>query len=205
MVIASHLPGTGKADGLLAYFCDLPWWSALLPALLSLLAPASAWGDIYKWTDKQGNTVISNVRPANPDTVTDVELVVKETRPAAQSPVIPSQRVATRTEQMLLDRIDELERRLQTQPYPPQYPPQSPGVSPANYYGGYYPAQPPPPPPPPSSYGSYFPSYYPGYYYPWVPAYSYVVYPARTFVSEPAFGFSRGGSFRGAPIHRGRR
>jgi hypothetical protein len=185
LLITPHLPDTGKADGLLAYICNLSWRAAFL----SLLAPASAWADIYKWIDEQGNTVISNIRPANPQKLTNFELMEKESKPAA-----------TRMEQALLDRIDSLERRLQTQPYSPPVP----AGAPSNYHGGYYPIQAPPPPPPPSNY-SYSPSYYPSYPYDlWVPSYSFV-YPARIFVNRPNFRFSHSGSFRGSRIHHGRR
>jgi Domain of unknown function (DUF4124) len=190
LLITPHLPNTGRADGLLAYTCNLSWRAAFLSTFLSLLAPASAWADIYKWTDEQGNTVISNVRPTNPQKLTNFELIQKEAKPAA-----------TPMEQVLLDRIDSLERRLQTQPYSPQLP----AGSPASYYGGYYPLQPPLPPPPPSSYSSYPPSYYPSSSYDlWMPSYSYI-YPARLFVNRPNFRFSHNGSFRGSRIHHGRR
>jgi hypothetical protein len=182
MVIASHLLAAAKANVLRTRVCGLSCLFALLPAFLSLLAPATAWGDVYKWTDEQGNPVISNVRPANPKKVRNFEVVAKET-----------ERAATRTEQILLDRIDNLERQLRTQ----QYPPQAQAVP--SYYGSYNPAQPPPPPP------SYYSSNYPDYYYPWLPSYSTVFFPTRTFVSRPRFGFAHSGFIRGSSVHRGRR
>jgi hypothetical protein len=162
--------------------------SAVLPALLFLLIPAGASGDIYKWTDEQGGTVYSNTPPENAKTASKVERVVKE-------------RAVPPTEQALRDRIDNLERRLQARAYQPPVPP-PPGIAPPDYYydGGYsY------PPPPPVYPGNYAPSSYPGYGYPLTPAYSYFVYPARTFVARPAFGGGHRGSFRSGAVHRGRR
>lgn len=151
---------------------------ALLSAVSLLLAPAIASGDIYKWTDERGNTVVSNVQPVNPSRVGDIELLAVETKPAARPSVAPSQKAATPqpatpAEQALQERIENLERQLQAQQYaqPPQVVPQLP------YPGGYYPT-PAPPPPDPSYYASYDPGYYPGYYYPGPPIYSFVVVPA---------------------------
>lgn len=54
-------------------------------ALPALVAPASVWGDIYKWTDERGNMVVSNVQPADPAAVRDVVVLAKETKPAARA------------------------------------------------------------------------------------------------------------------------
>lgn len=240
MALASHLPGLRNADAWLARIHGFSRVLALLPILLTLLAPATVWGDIYKWTDERGNTVISNVQPVKSSRVSDVELLVTAAKPATQSPVAPSQQAATRTEQALEARIENLERQLQAQQYAqqPQVVPQS------SYSGGYY-STPAPPPPEPSYYSGYDPGYNPGYYNPWPPSYSFIVAPARTFARRPAFvnrpvfvgrppvfvgrppvfvgrppvfvgrppafasqpasGISRGASFGGASMHRGRR
>jgi hypothetical protein len=114
---------------------------------------------------------------------------------------------------MLLDKIENLERRLQPRNYAPAPAPApalapvyAPVVAPADYYyeGGYY-----PPPPPPPYYSNYAPVYYPrqAYVYP-APAYSYVTYAsnARTFVTRPVHsGGSRGTAFRSGVAHHGRR
>jgi hypothetical protein len=195
LVTISHLLAAAKADVSRAHIGSLSWLSALLPAFLSLLAPAAAWGDLYMWTDEKGGTVISNVLPANPHKVKNFELVVKETERSAP------QRVPTRTEQVLLDRIDSLERQLRT----PQYPPQAQAVPFRPYRESYYPEQPAAlPPPPPGYYGSD----YPGDYYPWLPSYAYIPFPARAFVSRPRFAFAHSahsGFVRGPSMHRGRR
>ena len=162
--------------------------SVLLPVLLSLLSPLSAWSDIYKWTDERGNTVISNVAPPNPNKVKDVELLVKETPRSA------AQRAETPTEQMLQERIDRLERQVQAQRYAPRAasgPPPVYSSYPSDYYA-------PPPPPQPDYFGSYYPSFYPGY--------SFILAPGRGFSRPRAFGFNRGGfSHRGSGAMRGRR
>jgi Domain of unknown function (DUF4124) len=198
LTITSHMSDTSTAA--IAHrrspFCLF----ALLPALMSLVTPATARGDIFKWTDEQGITNFSNVPPAKSGKVKNIEIVVKETRPAP-SP----EHAATPTEQALLERIEGLERRLQSR----QIATQPPAVSPPTPYGGYYPSTPPPPSPSSSyydngNYGSY-PSYYPSYYYPVAPSYSYAVYPARTFISRPVFAAPRGGSTHGGGGHRGRR
>ena len=170
--------------------CGCPFF---LIALLSAFAPVIACADIYRWTDERGVTVISNVRPAKLDKARNVELVAKETEVQASS---PGPRAPTNTEQILLDRIDRLERELRAQ----QYSQPVRAGPPPGYSGSYYAA--PPPPPPPAYYND---SYYPSYYYPWPPVYSYGAYPARIVVSRPVHVFSHGGFVRGGSVHRGRR
>lgn len=205
-MIASHMSDTSKAA---AVDSRGPFWlSALLPALISLAVPATALGDIYKWTDEKGRINISNVPPPTSGKAKNIEVVLKEPKPTS----IPNH-AATSTEQALLSRIEGLERQLRAQ----QYAQQAPAASPPTPYPSYYP---PAPPPPDSSYynsgydsGYYpsYPTYYPSYSYP--VAASFVVYPARTFISRSAFapsygGFSRGGGGHGgghAGGHGGRR
>ena len=167
---------------------------SLLPALISLCVSAAAWGDIYKWTDERGRTVLSNIPPTPADKARNVELVKKENKPALAP---AAAHVATPTEQALLARIESLERQLQAVRSAPQAvtPPPMP-------YAGTYA----PPPPPPGYYGGAYPTAYPGTYYPYppVPAYPYVVYPVRTFISQPVFVTS-GRSFHRGGGHRGRR
>src|SRR5688572_32607225 len=130
---------------------------ALLP--LMSLAPATAWGDFYQWTDEQGIPVLSNIRPPNPGELRDFQLVMKEPdRPPQNDP--GPQRETSRNEQMLLDRIEVLERHLHAQRLPAQPQPLS-SVAPARYYAS-------PPPPPPAHHGGY----YPAPYFPWLPSYS---------------------------------
>jgi hypothetical protein len=163
------------------------WFSVLLPVLVSLLVPATARADIYKWTDERGETVISDVLPANVKKVKDFEVLVKET------PRTQAQRDAA-NEKMLQDRIERLERQVQAQRYATPAPaaPPPPAYS---YYSPEYAA--PPPPPQPDYFGSYYPSFYPGY--------SFIVAPGRGFSRPRAFGFNRGGFSRGGGAHRGRR
>jgi hypothetical protein len=171
---------------------------AMLPALLLAAVSAPAWGDIFKWTDEQGRINLSNVPPPASGKAKNIEIVLKEAKPASLT-----QHVATPTEQALLERIESLERQLQTR----QYAPQAPAVPPATPYAGYYP---PTPPPPPSSgyYASSYPGSYPGYYpaYTYPVASSYVVYPARTYLTQPVYLAPHGGfSHHGGGGHRGRR
>ena len=194
-MIASNISVTSKTAAVFSH--SLFWLLAILLALVSLAVPASAWGDIYKWTDEKGVTYISNSPPPKAGKTKNVEIVLKETKPTP----IPNH-VATPTEQALLARIERLERQLRAQQYAAQPPAASPPTPDTNYY-----APAPLPPPPPSYYGdgSYgnYPSYYPGYYYP--VASLYVIYPARTFISRPAFAHSRGGFSRGSGGHGGGR
>jgi hypothetical protein len=163
---------------------------AFLPICLLLFAPATVRADIYKWTDERGNTVVSNMQPVDPGTVSGVELVATSIKPATQYPPPPSQS-GTPTEQALAARIENLERQVQAQ----QYAQQPQGDPNADYSGGYYPA---PPPPDPGYYGSYDPGYYGGYdsgfypsdyypYYPWPLPYSIIVAPASRFVHRHDF------------------
>ena len=173
--------------------------SVLFPVLLSLAVPATAWGDIYKWTDETGGTHFSNFRPDKSVKAKDVEVVIREAKPTP----IPDH-AATRTEQALLARIETLERQLDAR----QHAPQAQEAPPPAAYSGYY-----PPTSPPSSYytGGYdwnYPGYYPAYYYPF--ASSYAVYPRRAFVSRPLLVAPHGRSFsvRGGHVgggHGGRR
>jgi hypothetical protein len=189
MMIASHRSGTLRAA---AVFARSPFrLIALLPVLISLAIPATAWGDIYKWTDDKGAIVYSDSPPPTSGKVKNVEVVQKVVKP-------------TSTEQALLARINALERQQQALQQPPQYAAQPPTVPPPMPYPTYYPPAPSPPPPPSyydsgydsgyysSAYSSY-PAYYPNYY----PSYAYPVYPARVFVPRPVFAAPRGGSFRG--------
>jgi hypothetical protein len=187
MALVSHLPGLRNADARLARIRGFSRLLAPLPICLTLLAPATVWGDsIYKWTDERGITVISNVQPVKSSGMSEVELLSTATRPATQLPVARSPQAATPKEQALEARVENLERQLQAQQYEqePQADPQS------GYPGGYYPA-PVPPPPDPGYYSGYDagynPGYYPGYYNPWLPAYSVIVAPARSFARRPAF------------------
>ena len=166
--------------------------SLLLPVLLSLAVPATGWADIYKWTDENGGTVFSNVRPAKSARAKDVEVVVQEAKPAS----VPD-RAATRTEQALLARIDSLERRLEARQYATQAVDAPPPVS----YSGYYPPTPPPPSYYDSGYYWNYPGYSPAYFYPF--ASSYVVYPRRAFVGRPIHVAPHGGSFHGRGGHAG--
>jgi Domain of unknown function (DUF4124) len=190
MALASQLSGLRNVDAWFARIYGFFRALALLPICLTLLAPTTVRGDIYKWTDERGNTVVSNLQPVNPSSVSGVELVATATKPATQYPVVPSQQAGTRTEQALEARIENLERQLQAQEYAqqPQVDPQS------SYSGGDYPA--PAPPPPDTNYYSgydpgydpgYYPGNYPSYYNPWPLSYSFIVAPARPFLRRPVF------------------
>jgi hypothetical protein len=130
-------------------------------ALLCLLAStAAASADIYIWTDERGTTVISDKRPADPRTLKNFEVVVNDSdRPARKG---SGPREATRTEQALLDRIDNLERQLRTPSYSA---PPAPSPAPAVVYSTS------PPAPAYDPYYSPFLNNYPSYYSP----FSYVV------------------------------
>ena len=58
VVITSHMSDASKAAAMLSR--NPHWLLALLPAML-LVIPATAWGDIYKWTDEQGRTYYSDL------------------------------------------------------------------------------------------------------------------------------------------------
>ena len=200
MILSSQFPGLRHIDARIARIRGVSRGLALLPLCLTLLAPASVRGDIYKWTDEQGNTVISNVRPASTSKVSDVELLATATRPATPSPVTAPPQAATRTEQALEARIENLERQLQAQQtFDAQqalqsqqaFQAQQAQMDPqASYSGGDMPI-PPPPPPDPGYYSGYdpgyYPGYFPGYYNPWPPTSFLVVAPARTFAHRPVF------------------
>jgi len=203
LAIATHSSDRAKAAFVLARFRGPSWLPALLTASVLLAIPATALGDIYKWTDEQGRVNISNIPPPDTGKAKDVELVLKEPKTAAVK-----QHLATPTEQALLARIESLERQLQSRQYATQAPPAPPS------YESYYPPAPPPPSYYAGPYPSYYPNYYPSYYAGYYPAYSYpivssyVAYPARIHMTRPLFvaprgGFSHAGGGHGG--HRGRR
>ena len=173
----SQLPAAVSANVLLAPLRALRF---ALPLFVALFASATASADIYKWTDEQGTTVISNVRPTRVDKLKNFEVAVEETKSSV---------VATPTQQMLLDKLDRLERQLAAQHYAQQA-----AFVPPPMYGSYNPAL--QPPPPAGYYGAYSP----------VLSYPYAFYPTTTFVTRPRFAFAHNG-FRGGsmPIHRRRR
>ena len=201
MIITSHMSDRSKAAAMLS---RRPLWLlALLPAAISLVIPATAWGDIYKWTDEQGRTYYSDSLPPASGKAKNVVVVEKEVKP-------------TPTEQALLARIEALERQQQAM----QNAAQTPAVPPPTPYASYYPPAPPPapPPPPPSYYDSgydtgydsgYDSGYYSSGYYPSYPIYyypvtsSYAVYPARAYRTRPAFAAPHGGFSRGGGRHVG--
>jgi hypothetical protein len=148
-----------------------------LLALLALFAavPAFAAGDIYKWTDAQGHTVISDLAPVDPGKVSGLTLLVPASKRAAQAPGTVAVSADSRREQELEARVEELEREMQEQQTRVQ----------SGDADAYYP---PPPAPPASAFGTddhygddqaYFPAAYPAYFYA-SPAYSVVAVRTKT-------------------------
>jgi hypothetical protein len=128
--------------------------------VLLLVASAGAFADIYRWTDEHGVTVLSSVPPEDTTLASNVEVVAKEKRTTTRKTAAVEYQTPT-NEQVLLDRIENLERELRAQQYS-----QAAVPPPVQYPQGYYTT----PPPPPSYYGdSYYPPpYYPSYGYPYV-------------------------------------
>lgn len=158
-----------------------------LLALLALLAagPVPAAGDIYKWTDAQGRTVVSDVPPMDPARVSGMKLLAsgsraaqpaqaadapRETQMEAEAAADARAAEAARRQEELETRIAELERQLQAQQAEPQPPP-----APIDEPGAYYPA---PPAPEAVQYGGpvavYSQTYYSTVYVP-PPAFAVVV------------------------------
>jgi len=186
-------------------------WFAVFPACLALFAAGPALGDLYKWTDERGTTVLSNIRPDDPRKVKNFEVLVKETKRAGKTPGASAPHEITPTERMLLDRIEDLEGQLRSQQYA-----QTAAPPPAASYGSYSPA----PPPPPSYADTYYPAYYPAYYYPYYTSYyspyfpvfyyrypvsHFHAHPVRAFGFRPGLAFPRGGFARGGSVHHARR
>lgn len=154
---------------------------------MSLVAPGAALGDIYRWTDERGITVLSDVLPKPGDRVNNFEVIAKTTRLEANTPV----QVATLTKQALHARVIVLEQQLQAQ--------QPVAPAPVTYGGTYYPSA-----PPPWSYyeNGYTPRYYSSYSYPVVATYPYA-YP--TTISRSVLVAPRRASVHVGGGHRGRR
>ncbi|MBI2960730.1 MAG: DUF4124 domain-containing protein [Betaproteobacteria bacterium] len=188
--IATHCARSRDDDSRLERGVPYSRALALIPVFLALIAPASVRGDIYKWTDERGNTVVSNVRPVNPDRAREMELLVKEAKPSAQAPAPVSQ--PRPAEQALQARIDDLERQVQAQQdaLEAQAVAQQ-AIAQASDSSAYYPTPPPPAP-------AYTSSFDAGYTNPWPPAYSTIVVPAPVFVATPVFVHRR----VNRPLHR---
>lgn len=129
MIVTSHMSDRTKAAAMLSR--SPLWLLVLLPAAISLVIPATAWGDIYKWTDEQGRTYYSDSLPPAPGNAKNVVVVEKEVKP-------------TPTEQALLARIEALEREQQAL----QDAAQTPAIPLPTPDTNYYPPTPPSPPTP---------------------------------------------------------
>ena len=161
--------------------------TVLFTALVVLLAPADALADIYKWTDERGVTVLSSLPPEDPGHVRNVEVLAKETKRAKGASAAATYEEGASSDQILLDRIESLERQLRAQQYPREVV-SSPPASQAGYYttpyqGGYYST------PPPLPHWVEPAPYYPGYYA--YPGPYVTFYPAVTTVFPRAHGHFR--------------
>jgi hypothetical protein len=181
----SHLPAGADRSRASA----LALRASALAAVLSC-APATAFAEIYTWTDERGTTVISNVMPANPRRVKNFEVVVKEDPKQAAVKQASEAYERARTERLLLDRIDSLEREVKAQQArenafaaaaEPQY-----MAAPAGYAAD-----------------TFYPSYYPSYVFPHPPGYLWG-YPQTTVVVGSNFGVPHRGfrNFRSFPPGR---
>jgi hypothetical protein len=97
VAITSHMPDLPKPPVLGPHFRRSLLLFALLIALILLALPEIARGDIYKWTDDKGRTVLSNAPPPESGKAKNVELLVKEARPATKAPAPIPEHVATPT------------------------------------------------------------------------------------------------------------
>jgi len=69
----------------------LPSLVGMLLALLCLgIPPAALADDIYRWTDGQGRTVISNVPPRQSENAKNLNVMVKAAKPAAAAAPAPA-------------------------------------------------------------------------------------------------------------------
>jgi hypothetical protein len=159
--------------------------AGLLAALIGTFS-ATASADLYRWTDERGTTVLSNVLPANPKRVTNFEVVVKEPQSTASKAGMVRQHDVTSTEKLLLDRIDGLERQIQTQQSARETaivaaPPSE------SYYGAM----------PPYADGYGYPGYIPSWVFPYPPGYFWGYPPTTSVVIGSRFG--RGAGVRQLP------
>jgi hypothetical protein len=159
-----------------------------VPAFICALATVDARADIYMWTDERGSTIISDNPPAARGAARNLETVVvkepeRNTRKPAAAP--------NRTEQLLLDKIDSLERQvsaLSAQRYATA-PPAPPAYAPSYYT---------PPPPAPPAYDPYYSGFY-------APAYAPLVISSPLIIRR-GFGFGHRFTSRGSfGHHHGRR
>jgi hypothetical protein len=152
--------------------------SRLFLVALLLAAPAGAFADVYKWTDERGVIVLSSVPPEDTTFARNVEVVAKEKGSTRKTAGAVEYRNAS-NEEVLLDRIENLERQLRAQQYSQAAPP--PAVQ---YPQGYYTT----PTLPASSYGeTYYPPSYPGYTSPGYYSYPYAAFfpPVTSVIIRP--------------------
>ena len=128
--------------------------------------------DIYKWTDAQGATVISNVAPQDGRAAQHIEVIAREPKGAKSS--APAETQIAATERRLLERIENLERELRAERSTRAVPYDTPSYTSFATRPPVYPDAYPP------SHPSYYS--YPSYAYPH--AYSYV-YPSAAYVVRP--------------------
>lgn len=157
----------------------------LVACAVAVVSPA-AFADVYRWTDTNGTTVFSSSPPEQGSGARNVVVVAKEKPRVMRGTKESVEDYASTNEQILMNRIDSLERQVQAQQYAqatmPQYQ--------AAYSTGYYST------PAPTYYSEpyYDPYSYPYYgYYPY--AYPYSYYPPvsvfvrpRGFVAHRTFG-----------------
>jgi hypothetical protein len=151
----------------------------LFGAFVLIVASASAFADVYRWTDTNGVTVFSSFPPEEGSGARNVVVVAKEKPRVIRGTRESVEDYASAKQQILANRIDSLERQVQAQ----QYAQASMAQYQAAYPSGYYTT------PEPSYYSEpyYDPYNYPYYgYYPY--SYPYTYYPPVTvFVRPRAF------------------
>jgi hypothetical protein len=177
----------------------------LLSAFVLLLASASAFADVYRWTDSKGVTVFSSVPPEEGSDARNVVVVAKE-KPRVLRGTRESAADQPPSNAEVLDRIDSLSRQVQAQQYAQAAVASVPQYDTA-YPTGYYTT------PAPSYYDPYYDPYYSSPYYSGYP-YGYyppvtvfvrprAFFPHRTFVRPFVHGTFTHGTFAHGTFARG--
>ena len=160
-------------------------------AFVLIVAPASAFADVYRWTDTNGTTVFSSSPPEEGSDARNVVIVAKEKPRVIRGTKETIEDYAAANQQILSSRIDSLERQVQAQQYAQASMPQYQAAYPSDYYST----------PAPTYYSEpyYDPYSYP-YYGSYPYSYPYSYYPPVTVFVRPR-GFASHRTFARPFVH----
>jgi hypothetical protein len=148
------------------------------------LASQAAFADVYRWTDANGTTVFSSTPPEEGSGARNVVIVAKERVRVIRGTKETVESYTPSNQQILVSRVESLERQVQAQQYAQAAIPQYQAAYSTGYYStpapSYYYTDP---------YDGYYDGYYGGYYDPYYSPYygGYYSYPYAFYPSGSVF------------------